>query len=404
MDEPVPYNLDILEFSLEDRRNLIGEHDEEMMYIYNLLHSFVADVNHAYGLKMSPSIVSHLAYNLILTLANGLTDLTVYEYLRGAYLLDDEYDTVYDIWIKFTEEFKVAYKLLESLVGFNYFDSEDDKEKFLEDILPPGTETLKSNRSLVNLERRLASINGVGLLNTLEYCLITMYNWLTDLKNGNYKGLSTDYDKIYEANYRLYRKTYWPREEKIFRKYVETIKPRSEGLNQSFLEKCLQEEKKDFLHTPVGVLWSEYGDDKKELYFEAKRIKLSEEQWKYYFKCICRFEEYERWIDELKAPQPRSTGFRQYVIKPEKADVIVNRIKELANPKDKPRSIMMPIRAAIDAGAIERPNWDSFLFEFGENKLKSKASFTNYTDPMKQPYDDEGYNTLKKEFERLNNE
>ena len=56
--------------------------------------------------------------------------------------------------------------------------------------------------------------------------------------------------------------------------------------------------------------------------------------------------------------------------------------------KLKPRDVLMPLRAAIEAGAIRRPTWAEFISEFGM-KLVSKTSLSGYTDPTKDKYDDD---------------
>lgn len=117
---------------------------------------------------------------------------------------------------------------------------------------------------------------------------------------------------------------------------------------------------------------------------------------------------HEAWLkgNQESIPVVKSSikGLRQYVIIPEKADLIVTRIIELVKSQTKPKAIMMPIRAAMDAGVISRPSWKSFLDEFGEGKMKSKSSFTDYTNPFKIPYTDKAYQRLLEEFHRLTHE
>ncbi len=48
--------------------------------------------------------------------------------------------------------------------------------------------------------------------------------------------------------------------------------------------------------------------------------------------------------------------------------------------------IVEPIRAAMDAGAIKRPPFPLFCKEFGAQKLKSKASYSKYTNDDYQYY------------------
>ena len=61
---------------------------------------------------------------------------------------------------------------------------------------------------------------------------------------------------------------------------------------------------------------------------------------------------------------------------------------------------MMPIRAAMEAGAIRRPTWDEFRAEFGEHKLKAKSSFTLYTGNGYQ-FDSEVFNVTVAKFKSI---
>lgn len=408
----------ILRYNLEERRQLIKDYYRNMERLFPRLSRYVEDVQYAMEAGLNSSVVSHLTYNLLLTISKAIKGLNTYDYIRSDYLLDDEYDKAYDIWRTFLD---IANKIKEVISSIDdcYFDDDIDLHEFLIEIIPPNLNNIVFGENVdvnsIDMERididtrdlivyiTMASSVGGGLLKCLKQTLQNTGGWLENLKNGLYLDYNEveDYDYIYLINYNLYKEVYWPNDGRNFRSHIESHIPHFENLSDDYLARRLWDEQQDFEHTETGILWRDYFEDKKDLYIEAKRIKLDERQWKYFFKNICRFEEYERWIDELRTPQPQQIGFSQYVIKPEKADVIVGRLQELVNAKDKPKSIMRPIRAAIDAGAIERPNWESFKFEFGEKKLKSKASFTNYTDPMKQPYDDEGYEALKRDFKHL---
>lgn len=97
-------------------------------------------------------------------------------------------------------------------------------------------------------------------------------------------------------------------------------------------------------------------------------------------------------IQEAKELQKRrgveSDDFKLLVAKPECADKVVGRLHELSDGKQKPRDILMPLRAAIEAGAIRRPTWAEYGSEFGF-KRTSKTSLSDYTDPTKNKYVDE---------------
>ena len=97
-----------------------------------------------------------------------------------------------------------------------------------------------------------------------------------------------------------------------------------------------------------------------------------------------------------------SKPFAALVPKPEKVDVILKRLHELVKGKTHPKDITMPIRAAIDAGAISRPSWVKFCKEFGFNTDSTwKSAYSNYTNPKMIPYDDAAYESIKDEFIKL---
>ena len=80
-------------------------------------------------------------------------------------------------------------------------------------------------------------------------------------------------------------------------------------------------------------------------------------------------------LNDPEAPK----GFKGYVTIPEIADEVTRRLKELVAGKRNPKQVMMPFRAAMEAGVLNRPNWESFVGEFGKI-VKSKSSFSDYTD------------------------
>ena len=303
MDEKSPFPLDVLEYNLDERRDFINDHDEEMEYICSCLSNYHEDVIHAIEYGLSHSVVSHFTYNLVLVLAKGLTSLTIYEYMRGAYLLEEDYNNVYKVWKSIHDSAKEIIPLLANLEEENYFDEDIEIEDFLADILPPHCDRAKGFEKLLNLHRRVSLKTGSSLINTLICYLRHMEQWLTDFKNSIYKDIMEEYDRVYWANYNLYKKEYWPKDGKNFRSHIENENYMTEEITSDYLAKRLWNEKYNFEQTPTGQLWRDYIDDKKDLYFEAKRISLNEEQWRYFFRNICRFEEYEKWIEELKHPE-----------------------------------------------------------------------------------------------------
>lgn len=90
----------------------------------------------------------------------------------------------------------------------------------------------------------------------------------------------------------------------------------------------------------------------------------------------------------METGRVQSEDFRILAFSPECADRVISRLHVLMEGKFKPRDVLMPLRAAIEAGAIRRPTWAEFISEFG-CKLASKASLSGYTDPTKDKYGDD---------------
>ena len=89
------------------------------------------------------------------------------------------------------------------------------------------------------------------------------------------------------------------------------------------------------------------------------------------------------------------------VVNAAKVDEVVHLLAQLMEGKTKPKDVLMPVRAAMDAGVIRRPTWEEFRGEFGKEKLKSKSSYSDYTKLENQPYSGNDFETMKAAFEAL---
>lgn len=82
----------------------------------------------------------------------------------------------------------------------------------------------------------------------------------------------------------------------------------------------------------------------------------------------------------------KNSIFSSFVTEPIKADSIIKKLHELVRGKEKPKERMKPLRAALDAGVINKPSWDAFKIEFGDNFVSSKSSFDSYLKVDSKPY------------------
>ena len=252
-------------------------------------------------------MISNLTYNLVHNLTSCYVGLTVYDYLQTAYLIDEDYDANYERWNDFSQCARQIEKIISNLRDVNIFNIGEPSG--CENLQPLVPSDKRVPLSLLNLQHMLSKINGESLFVALLDYIRGIESRLETIKTGINNLTDDDFETIFNANYTLYVENYWPNEGKNFRKHIEDHYFRGRGNKIETLEKLLIDEQRDFERDGTGVLWRDYFHDKKTLYFEMRRAKLNEEQWKYFFKKICRFEEYEKWIDELEHPEVEGKDF-----------------------------------------------------------------------------------------------
>ena len=84
---------------------------------------------------------------------------------------------------------------------------------------------------------------------------------------------------------------------------------------------------------------------------------------------------------------------------PDRNDEIIARLQSLMQGCVRPKDVLRPVRAAIDAGAIRRMTWGEFCSLFG-NVVRTKSSYSEHTNPDRNPYDkDASFERMKAMFE-----
>jgi hypothetical protein len=106
-------------------------------------------------------------------------------------------------------------------------------------------------------------------------------------------------------------------------------------------------------------------------------------------------------IVKTALPDVDNTSKYQFVINITKSQEVINKILIYLNGKSSPRDVMMPIRAAIDAGVIRRPTYGELQLSFPDYCPQHKSSVSEYTNPNKHPYIEEAYNAMVEEFKKL---
>lgn len=130
-----------------------------------------------------------------------------------------------------------------------------------------------------------------------------------------------------------------------------------------------------------------------------------------------RFLRMMKWLEELrkgntaeKMPPKKTVKasshahteslFSKIVKSTDKQEIIITRLHELVDRQTSPKDIVMPIRAAMEAGVIRRPKWGEFCAEFGDDKLKAKSSLSKYTESS-YLYEDEIFKGMIDDFSAL---
>lgn len=304
-----PFVLDKLHIDLEHRVHLMEIHRANLLYVCRLLRSFAKDVPFILQFSMPISMISNQAFNIINNLIVCLIGITEYDYLNATYLLKDDYNNNYRLWKYFNNYAKDVEKVISKIEKENIFNSD---EAIADDLLAVISENGKSLvRPLLVLDHKLSKINGDGLLHALIVYMRDILRRLEIIKTGIYNLTDADFEKIYQANLKLYLDVYWPKEKDNFRNTIELNYLKGKKNKKDILEWLLLEEKSDFSKNETGLIWRESITNKKTLYFKMKyEVGLSEAQWKYFFKNICRFAAYEQWIEELSNP-PESDEDKQ---------------------------------------------------------------------------------------------
>lgn len=290
-----------LEYSLEDRKEKMAQDIEALRRFYQQIARFPDDVKVNIKFHFSRAIISQQIYKMYTDLIQVGVCLLEYSYLNSQYLVAENYDDIYTIWDDYRDGIDNTIKTIHQLEETNFFyetktegsevqyirNSDDAKE-----VIFPAIED----------GHKQFAVNGNAFLHLLYKSLTGTWGILEQVKNGSLFFLDKEFDSIYEANYLLYKKEYWSNEGRNFRQHIEANYFRGKKPRVDLLEELLKDEQRDFEHCETGLIWRDYFLDKKDLYFKMKNGGVDETQWKYFFHHICRFEEFEKWIDELEHP------------------------------------------------------------------------------------------------------
>lgn len=91
-----------------------------------------------------------------------------------------------------------------------------------------------------------------------------------------------------------------------------------------------------------------------------------------------------------------ASDFDDLCLYKEKGYILTSKLQELISGKTSKRLIVMPIRAAMDAGVLSRPTYEQFLAAFNlDPKVVSKSSYNNYTNTEHYKYFGDDFEAVK---------
>ena len=388
----------LLRHSFQDQKLLRAQYDMEIEYTMMQMRHYLEDVQHVREQNMDIAIISHLTYNLNHQLLQCYHRSEEFYGATYLFLTGDDDDKNYKYLEDFQKYGNDIKKLIDNFDQISLFEIYQSRKTIVykHPILEIGIEGKHS--SLLKLERELAYMNGVQLVKCLVYLIDFVEKRLVSIKEGCMFEPDEELEYIYDLNYVYYSDNYWNQEH--FRNRVETNELLGEVTTEG-LTLYYREVVRDFKSNKIGEAWDANYDNKGQIAYELVRLSINSDQWEYFFKNIFAIEELRRWIQELKTPKKPIRGLKAFVVKPEIADVVVDKITSYVNVENRPKPIVRPIRAAMDSGVMHRPSWDAFVEEYGSNKISSKTSFNEYTNPEKEPYYGASYNALVDEFKKI---
>lgn len=295
-------------YGLEDRHRIISTFDKDMENMFRWINHYEEDIKFILERKLDVSIIQRMTLNLALVMQRFCESLDDYEYAIERYLLDDRYEKNHDVWAAFVDTNMKLEDLFDRLLKNNVFEVDDPDEINVCSRAFYGYVEYDSDGAIIFDDNRyqlwldvVERMNGAELIICVKRLLQYFNERFGTIKNSGLKWSDRRFTEVYEQNYLLYAELYWPNQEKNFRNHVERRLLRGR-VDVNGLERLRQDAVHDFeYHTAIGRIWRDYSEDIVQMAKQMKEQKLDEEQWKF-FKSIFEFDEYDRWIDELRYP------------------------------------------------------------------------------------------------------
>lgn len=303
-----------LVYDLKERSRIIAEFDKNAAYMFSRLEKYKEDVKFVLDHNLDVKIIRRMTLDLTLIMQHILESLSRYDYVIEYYLMDDCYEKNRDLWSNFKDARQKMKMLFDNLQENNIFgvgtpDDGDVLSRFYyDDEVYNNDEKVTETGILQINEDELNKMNGAELMICLD-CLFQIFeDQLWELKNSAINRWEPGMKRIYEFNYLVYAKYYWPNRCENFRAHI--TRQRLHGkVNINELNRLKQEAIYQFeYNTTSGKIWRDYSEDVTQMAFQMKeRFKKEkknedEEMWKSFFQNLFELEEFDRWIEELRNP------------------------------------------------------------------------------------------------------
>ena len=316
------YKESELLYDLEDRRRIIANFDKDMDYMFVRLKQFEEDVKFVLEHKMNVNVICRITLNLTLIMQQMCKSVTDYYYAIEKYLMDERYEKNRDYWSSFKEHSQSIQKLSNSLQESNIFGVEMPDEAmtianmYYEEGVIDYTKKISPTGTIFINEREVEKMNGAELLICIWKLMDDFGGSLGKLKNISYSRDTSSLPDIYNRNYLLYAKNYWPAHAEQFRSHIEHRRLRGH-VDINGLERLRDEATHEFeYNTTSGKIWRVYSEDISQMAIQMKETFIKdkknedEEMWKTFFQNVFELEEFDRWIEELRNP-PESDEDKQ---------------------------------------------------------------------------------------------
>ena len=390
-DKPLLYDL-------EERSRVVADFYKDVIYLFERFEKYEEEVKYVLEHKLDVNIITRSTLNLTLIMHHLCESVSDYAYAIELYLMDENYDKNHDLWSAFKDARQKYVTLFESMEDNNIFETEETdgsdvlKRMFYEDEVYDKDEMLTDTGIMLLRQDEVEKMNGEELLYCID-CLSHLFeDILCEIKNTSIKWKEDSLITIYERNYLLYAKCYWPVEERNFRPHI--IRQRLKGnVTIDALERLRDEAIHEFEYNTVpGRIWRDYSEDITQMAIQMKEQKLNEEQWKYFFSWVFKLDEYDRWIEELRNP-PESEEDKQK----RKRLLKTNKVFNLHPAKSKKKVDILLLYQFIDSCFISDK---MFIYEWYALHyfLRRKDLLLNCTveDFEKQMNDDEWFGHVEK--------